>query len=149
MPVANTAMSKMNYLWKSGAAGLTGLPVMTAFETTKSIAFTHLTLWQSHAITIVFCTALVFILSAVFLKGEQGKVKASIGLSDGIVGAEHESDLLEAQRIAGIGSFLWTLATGTQKWSLGMKRILRRDPDLPTPTFEGCRGSTRRKVGKG
>src|SRR3984885_3919529 len=85
MPVANTAMSKSNYLWKAAAAGLTGLLVMTAFEATKSIVFTRLTLWQSHAITILFCTALVLILSAVFLRGEQGKVNASIGFSDGIV----------------------------------------------------------------
>jgi PAS domain-containing protein len=85
MPVANTAISKMNYLWKAAAAGLTGLLVMTAFEATKSIAFTRLTLWQSQAVTILFCTALVFILSAVFLRGEQGKVKASIDFTEGIV----------------------------------------------------------------
>jgi two-component system sensor histidine kinase/response regulator len=84
MPVANTAMSKMNYLWKAAAAGLVGLLVMTAFEATKSMVFTRLTIWQSHAITILFCTALVFILSAVFLTGEQDKVKASIDFSDDI-----------------------------------------------------------------
>jgi two-component system sensor histidine kinase/response regulator len=85
MPVANTAISRMNYLWKAAAAGLTGLLVMTAFEATKSIAFTRLTLWQSQAVTILFCTALVFILSAVFLRGEQGKVRASIDFTEGIV----------------------------------------------------------------
>jgi len=85
MPVANAAMSKMNYLWKAATAGLTGLLVMTAFETTKSIVFTHLTLWQSHAITILFCTALVFTLSAVFLRREQGKLKKSISFSEGIL----------------------------------------------------------------
>jgi two-component system sensor histidine kinase/response regulator len=75
----------MNYLWKAAAAGLIGLLVMTAFEATKSLVFTRLTLWQSHTITILFCAALVLILSAVFLRGEQDKVKASIGLSDDIV----------------------------------------------------------------
>jgi two-component system, sensor histidine kinase and response regulator len=75
----------MNYLRKAAAAGLIGVLVMTAFEATKSIVFTRLTLWQSHAITILFCTVLVFILSAAFLRGEQGKFKASIGFSDGIV----------------------------------------------------------------
>ena len=48
----------------------------------------------------------------------------------------HESELIEAQRIAGLGSFLWTLATGTLGWSEGLKFILRRDLDLPTPTFD-------------
>ena len=75
----------MNYLWKAAAAGMTGLLVITAFETTKSIVFRHLSLWESHAITILFCTVLVFILSAVFLRGEQGKINASTGFSDGIV----------------------------------------------------------------
>ena len=75
----------MNYLWKAAAAGLTGLLVITAFEATKSIVFTRITLWQSHAMTILFCTALVFLLSAVFLRGEQDKVNTSIGFSDGIV----------------------------------------------------------------
>ena len=50
---------------------------------------------------------------------------------------KREFDLLEAQRIAGIGSFLWTLASGTLEWSTGLKLILRRDPDLPPPTFDG------------
>lgn len=85
MPAVNTTMSKMNYLWKAAAAGLTGLLAMTAFETTKSIVFTRLTLWQSHTMTILFCTALLFILSAVFLRGEQGKVKASINFTEDIV----------------------------------------------------------------
>src|ERR1700733_13990934 len=85
MQMANTAMSKMNYLWKAAAAGWIGLLVLTAFEATKSMVFTRLTLWQSHTITILFCSALFFILSAVFLRGEQNKVKASMGFSDGIV----------------------------------------------------------------
>ena len=50
---------------------------------------------------------------------------------------QRELDLLEAQRIAGMGSFRWTLATGTLGWSLGLKLILRRALDLPTPTFDG------------
>ena len=78
-------MSKMNYLWKAAAAGSIGLLVTTAFDATKSIVLTRLTLWQSHGITILFCAALVFFLSAVFLRSEQGKVKASIDFSQGIV----------------------------------------------------------------
>jgi PAS domain S-box-containing protein len=85
MRVANTRRSKMNYLWKAATAGLTGLLVMTAFEATKSIVFTRITLWQSHAITILFCSALIFILSVVVFRNEQVKVKESIDFTEGIV----------------------------------------------------------------
>ena len=47
-----------------------------------------------------------------------------------------EVELMEAQRIAGIGSWDWTPATGAIHWSEGLKLIVRRDPDLPTPTFD-------------
>ncbi|HLG99418.1 MAG TPA: EAL domain-containing protein [Bryobacteraceae bacterium] len=49
---------------------------------------------------------------------------------------DQEQELLEAQRIAGMGSWEWTPASNTIYWSDGLKRILRRDPALPTPTFD-------------
>ncbi len=49
---------------------------------------------------------------------------------------KREFELAEAQRLAGIGSFLWTLATGTIEPSTGLKLIVRDDPDRPTPTIE-------------
>ena len=83
-------MSKMNYLWKAAAAGSIGLLVTIAFEATKSIVFTHLTGWQSNEITILFCAALVFFLSAVFLRKEQGKVKDELRKLISVVGSSND-----------------------------------------------------------
>jgi PAS domain S-box-containing protein len=47
-----------------------------------------------------------------------------------------ESELMEAQRLGRMGSFQWTVATGTLGWSEGLKLILRRDVNLPSPTFD-------------
>ena len=47
-----------------------------------------------------------------------------------------EAELREAQRIAGIGSWEWVPATDVITWSEGLCLILRRNPNLPTPTFE-------------
>jgi PAS domain S-box-containing protein len=50
---------------------------------------------------------------------------------------EHrEAELQESQRIAGIGSWEWTIATGVVAWSEGMNHVLGRGFDLPAPTFE-------------
>ena len=47
-----------------------------------------------------------------------------------------EAELQESQRIARIGSWEWTLATGIIAWSDGMNHVLARDHSLPAPTFE-------------
>jgi PAS domain S-box-containing protein len=47
-----------------------------------------------------------------------------------------EAELREAQRIAGMGSWEWTIATGAVAWSEGLNRIVARDRDLPAPTFD-------------
>src|ERR1035437_7543232 len=47
-----------------------------------------------------------------------------------------EAELKESQRIARIGSWEWTPATGVVTWSDGMNHILVRDPGSPAPTFE-------------
>ncbi|MDO8794848.1 MAG: PAS domain-containing protein [Vicinamibacterales bacterium] len=50
---------------------------------------------------------------------------------------EHrEAELQESQRIAGIGSWEWTIATGVVRWSEGMNHLLGRDRGSPAPTFE-------------
>ncbi len=49
---------------------------------------------------------------------------------------KRELELVEAERIAGIGSFVWTLATGLVEPSAGLKLIVRLDPDQPTPSIE-------------
>ena len=46
------------------------------------------------------------------------------------------SELAEAERIAGVGSFVWTPATGALRWSDGLSLLLRRDPALPPPTYD-------------
>jgi PAS domain S-box-containing protein len=50
--------------------------------------------------------------------------------------AHREAELRESQRIAGIGSWEWTIATGVVAWSEGMNHVLGRGLDLPAPTFE-------------
>jgi PAS domain S-box-containing protein len=77
-------MSKAPYLLKAMAAGSVALLVMTAFESAKALSFTHLSLWQSHAITILFSATLVFTLSAIFLRREQRKLNTSNALSDSL-----------------------------------------------------------------
>ena len=47
-----------------------------------------------------------------------------------------ERELLEAQRMAGMGSWEWTPATGALQWSEGVNHILRGGRRLPSPTFE-------------
>jgi len=46
------------------------------------------------------------------------------------------AELEESQRIARIGSWEWTPATGVVTWSDGMNHVLARDRALPAPTFE-------------
>jgi diguanylate cyclase (GGDEF)-like protein/PAS domain S-box-containing protein len=47
-----------------------------------------------------------------------------------------EAELQESQRIARIGSWEWTIATGAVTWSDGMNHVLARDRGSPSPTFE-------------
>src|SRR5450759_1359703 len=50
---------------------------------------------------------------------------------------EHrEAELQESQRIARIGSWTWTPATGVVTWSDGLDHVLARDRALPAPSFE-------------
>jgi signal transduction histidine kinase/ActR/RegA family two-component response regulator len=49
---------------------------------------------------------------------------------------EQASQLREAQRIAGIGSWEWSAAGDTIQWSEGMFWILRRDVSLGAPAFQ-------------
>src|ERR1700746_3282138 len=81
----NIEMPKLHYLWKASAAGLAGLLATTAYEAIKQQRFSNITLWQSHIITILFCGILVFFLSAMFLRREQVKLRASIALSDSLM----------------------------------------------------------------
>ena len=83
-------------------------------------------------------------LSSSQIKDSEGRLLGVLGIAQDIterkkqeqLREKRESELIDAQRMAGMGNFLWTLATGTLGWSLGLNLILRRDPDLPTPTFQ-------------
>ena len=46
------------------------------------------------------------------------------------------AELQESQRIARIGNWEWTIATGVVTWSEGLNQILARDRGLPAPPFE-------------
>jgi len=48
---------------------------------------------------------------------------------------DSEQSLREAQRLARIGNWQWTVATDTVKWSEELFHIDGRDPDLPAPSF--------------
>ena len=50
--------------------------------------------------------------------------------------ARREVELQESQRIARIGSWEWTAATGAMTWSEGMNHVLGRAHGLAAPSFE-------------
>ena len=50
--------------------------------------------------------------------------------------AQREAELQESQRIARIGSWEWTPATGGVTWSEGMNHVLGRTHGLAAPSFE-------------
>jgi PAS domain S-box-containing protein len=47
-----------------------------------------------------------------------------------------EKELIEAQRVAQVGSWQWDQETDTVAWSKELCRIAGRDPKLPPPTFK-------------
>jgi len=49
---------------------------------------------------------------------------------------QKEMDLLEAQRLAGVGSWRWFATNDTLTWSQELYRIAGRDPALPAPTYK-------------
>ena len=49
---------------------------------------------------------------------------------------QREEELLQAQRVAQVGSWQWDARTGVVAWSKELYRIAGRDPDLPPPAYE-------------
>ena len=49
---------------------------------------------------------------------------------------QREEELLEAQRVAHVGSWLWNPETDTVSWSEELYRLFGRDPALPAPTYQ-------------
>ncbi|MBV5331166.1 PAS domain S-box protein, partial [bacterium] len=73
----------------------------------------------------------------------QGNLLGYRGVDTNITESKQASDLLrkseeslrDAQRIAHIGSWQWTLATDTVTWSEELYHISGRNPKLPPPSF--------------
>jgi PAS domain S-box-containing protein len=49
---------------------------------------------------------------------------------------EKDKDLSEAQRLAGVGSWLWDVRNGIVTWSEELYRIVGLDPKLPAPSYK-------------
>jgi PAS domain S-box-containing protein len=49
---------------------------------------------------------------------------------------QKEMDLLESQRLAGVGNWQWRAENDTVTWSEELYRIAGRDPGLPPPTYK-------------
>ena len=49
---------------------------------------------------------------------------------------QREEELLQAQRVAQVGSWRWDAKTDVVTWSKELYRIAGRDPDLPPPSYE-------------
>ena len=78
-------MSEISYRWKATAAALAGLLITAGYEKIKDISLSHLTMRQSHAITILYCTAVVFLLSVAFLRREEAKLRETASLNDSLM----------------------------------------------------------------
>jgi PAS domain S-box-containing protein len=49
---------------------------------------------------------------------------------------QREAELIEAQRVGHLGSWLWDVKTGKVTWSQELYRLYALDPALPAPTYE-------------
>jgi len=78
-----------------------------------------------------------------FLRNKDGSLKQKIGIAVDITERkrteealmENEKNLREAQRLAHIGDWQWTMATDAVKWSRELYLINARDPNLPAPSY--------------
>ena len=70
-------MSKSSNFVKALGLALAALVITWVFEALKSAAFPHLSVWQSHAISIAYCTLAAFGLSLFVLTLRQRDIKAT------------------------------------------------------------------------
>ena len=88
--------------------------------------------------------ALEILLRTYPIKDQAGQIVGLVGLHTDITERKQdekarrhrEAELKESQRIAQIGSWEWTPATGVVAWSEGMNHVLTRAYGSPAPTFE-------------
>src|SRR5690348_5120330 len=78
-------MFKPHHLEKASAAALAGLLAGAAFELSKPEVLSAVAQWQSHAVTILFFGILTFVLTLIFLRREDAKLRESKALSDSLM----------------------------------------------------------------
>lgn len=61
-------MRKGYYFVKAAWAALAATLTMAAYEFIKTVFFAHLSVWQSHVVTIVLCTSMTFVIAWVILQ---------------------------------------------------------------------------------
>ena len=89
-----------------------------------------------YAFTLLFVASLAASIYALMRKNQQ-IARSSKNLQEQTeLMKEVQESLVEAQRIAGIGSWEWLSADDTITWSEGLNVILARDPTLPAPTVK-------------
>ncbi len=76
---------KLSARWKAAAVGFAALFAATALEEIKQLEIGKLTPWESHAVTIAHCAALAFLLSAVFFRREEAKVRETAALNESLM----------------------------------------------------------------
>ena len=82
------------------------------------------------------------------IKDEEGRVTAFLAIQKDITArkateaalAKSQASLIEAQRVARLGSWESDISTGTTTWSEEMYRMLAVDPTKPNPTLEDVLG---------
>ncbi len=79
----------------------------------------------------------------IYAQADRGTIWGLLGISTDITGVkqseevlrQNEQSLLEAQRLAHMGSWQWETSTDTVTWSDELYRITGRDPGLPPPAY--------------
>lgn len=72
--------------------------------------------------------------SAVAERGEAERVREQLIREQAL--HQREEELLEAQRVAHVGSWLWDPKTDSVNWSEELYRLFGRHPALPAPTYK-------------
>ncbi len=76
---------KLPLRWKTAAVGIAALFATAAFEVIKQFGFGRLTPWESDAVTVLYCATLAFLLSAVFFRREEARVRETAALNESLM----------------------------------------------------------------
>ena len=89
-----------------------------------------------YALAALFVTLLVGFNYTLWKKNRQIAASSKTLEAQAAIINEVKESLVLAQRIAGLGSWEWDLASDTITWSAGLNAILGREPSSPAPTNE-------------